>query len=373
MPERESRTAEQTIRCLKMAKIKLKKAGDEYREALAAAKAAFGPPGDAVRHKPDWVDAEKGLFTIGFNISTLPMGGGYVGVAKGHSWAEAIHDIDRYLKDTGGRREGDHLIVSEHPEISFPSDPEEKIWRYMLLSRFEQLIESRTLWLARADTFDDVLEGSMSLPNLEVRKQRYKTTDFRLFDRKFSYEEFDEAIQQSNRSIIEQSYISCWQMNTTESEVMWSRYGRVQPGIAVKTEQPSIAIETTASRLRQSFNEKLVDTLYIGVVKYIDRDTEAVEENGLTRFFVKSEVYQQDRELRVLLSHTPRNVNGSYKKPENNPKGHAAPVDVSVLIRRIILHPKCTPETEATVRHLISAAGLDIPVDHSRLDDVPVY
>ena len=50
-----------------------------------------------------------------------------------------------------------------------PEDPDEKVWRYMAMPVFVDLIESHELHFARFDTLDDPFEGSTTQFNKFMR------------------------------------------------------------------------------------------------------------------------------------------------------------------------------------------------------------
>lgn len=49
----------------------------------------------------------------------------------------------------------------QHPDLKSPKDPNARIWRFMNLAKFIDLIQSRRLHLRRGDSFEDPYEGMM--------------------------------------------------------------------------------------------------------------------------------------------------------------------------------------------------------------------
>jgi hypothetical protein len=61
------------------------------------------------------------------------------------------------------------MPYAEHPELTTPDD-NVCLWRYMDFARSISLLESRVLWLSRADQFEDSLEGTLT--DGELKKMR---------------------------------------------------------------------------------------------------------------------------------------------------------------------------------------------------------
>ena len=101
-------------------------------------------------------------------------------------------------------------------------DRNDTIWRYMDLWRFCMMTQSASLWLSRADRFDDVFEGSIS----EV------TNQFLTYGPDVT-EETIERIKRSKIKLKQWTYVTCWQRAEDESALMWSAYA--PQGVAVRT------------------------------------------------------------------------------------------------------------------------------------------
>src|SRR5579862_2997837 len=57
-------------------------------------------------------------------------------------------------------------MIEPNPALTLPSD-EERLWRYIDFTKFVSMLETSTLFFARADSFDDKYEGRYSRADLE--------------------------------------------------------------------------------------------------------------------------------------------------------------------------------------------------------------
>lgn len=119
------------------------------------------------------------------------------------------------------------------------------IWRYMNLSRFEELLESNKLLFTSLDKFDDKYEGHNTLvgnliTNVELGSEAWVDL-------------YDKAFQ----TMRELSYVNCWTEGPAENAAFWEIYGKC--GTAV-------AIRSTYNELRNV----LPDDYVLGCVNYID-------------------------------------------------------------------------------------------------------
>ena len=135
--------------------------------------------------------------------------------------------------------------------ILSPRD-EDILWRYMSFEKFGSLLSTKSLYFARTDTFEDPYEGSVPPPLMEIYKQE---TD-RLG------REGGKAVRELWENWRKWVMCCCWHRNKQESMAMWGRYDLHNSGIVVKT---------TMQRLKNSFTDKRDEAVYIGKVKYIDR------------------------------------------------------------------------------------------------------
>ncbi|WP_052487891.1 hypothetical protein [Gordoniibacillus kamchatkensis] len=131
----------------------------------------------------------------------------------------------------------------------------EKIWRYMTFSKFINMLTTSSLFFARADTFNDQLEGTVNQPT----RQRL-IEEFNGFGAlgNVHLDEWDNMVKGMRKD----TYLSCWHLNEVESNIMWATYTKGDFGIAIQSEfseltKPILCFGSVA---------------FAGKVVYIDQD-----------------------------------------------------------------------------------------------------
>jgi len=207
-------------------------------------------------------------------------------------------------------------------EVDAELDEDHKLWRYMDLAKLVSMLESNSLWLARADTFRDAHEGRFP-------------SDMRKFIEK-AYKGFDESDPSPVKDasdfqdyIIKNTFISCWHKNLEENMVMWEIYGR---------NSNSVAVQTTVGRLSDSIDTTGIDghSLLLKNVKYQNPD--AI--HGVLLYeecsFRKRAHFAFEQEVRLSLD-TYSRVNPT----RNTPFGINVPLPTlkNIFIEQVLVHP----------------------------------
>jgi len=137
-----------------------------------------------------------------------------------------------------------------------------KLWRYMDFSKFASILATRSLFFARADSFDDTWEGTVSQNDFDAWKATIHSSDA-------TDEEKERLIKNYLQWFVEvrrHTYISCWHWNDGESAAMWKLYLKSGEGIA---------IQTSFGRLHDELN-KAPRSIHLGSVQYADYKTDSI-------------------------------------------------------------------------------------------------
>jgi len=118
-------------------------------------------------------------------------------------------------------------------EIGRDLDPSEKLWRYMSLAKFVNLLDKQSLWLARADTVRDKHEGRFPDEMRKATENAYKG-----FPADDPSPVKDAADFQDY--LVKNTFMSCWQKNLDENMIMWEIYGRNDDAVVVQTSVASL-------------------------------------------------------------------------------------------------------------------------------------
>ena len=123
-------------------------------------------------------------------------------------------------------------MIGDHPSFTHPSNRDIALWRYMDLSKFIAMLQTSSLFFARADTLGDPFEGSTTRRNAlaaEYIIANRHTIENLAGWRKFTDEqilEIYQMISQSARSSVTMVYANCWHMNEHKSAAMWKLYSQ---------------------------------------------------------------------------------------------------------------------------------------------------
>lgn len=184
---------------------------------------------------------------------------------------------------------------SDHPVFTPPADVNAKIWRYMDLSKYLSLLECGALYFSRADKLGDPYEGAMSHSNRQMRPSVYGDA---IHASAFEMRAFQLQWER------QWTFVNCWHMNEHESDAMWRIYARTTD---------AVAIQSTYAKLFQV----LPSQAFLGVVKYIDYDSEWMPEGNLFYSFAhKRKSFEHERELRALIQDAPPKARSGWERCE---------------------------------------------------------
>jgi hypothetical protein len=216
-------------------------------------------------------------------------------------------------------------------------EPTQKLWRYMDLSKFLSLLHTSSLFFAQWRNLNDPMDGLYHFLEEEISKHPQLRPAYEMLS--YCY------------------LVSCWIANQHESIAMWKSYLSGDDGIA---------IQTTASRLKQSLEKGGIDqgSLFSGLVNYSfgtppphgDR-----EGRGLDLIFHKREIFNYEHEYRMIISIA--SVEAVSLKG-----GKYVRVDLETLVESIYIAPTAKP----WLRQLLSSVakeqyGLDFEFVDSEL------
>ena len=104
------------------------------------------------------------------------------------------------------------------------------LWRYFNGQKFFDLCATKTLYFARADRFEDVLEGLKSPENPQGRSETE-----RAFDEAYNIKREWDMQAEGHQAMRMAAFVSCWHMNQRESRAMWRSYNLSSDSVAVVT------------------------------------------------------------------------------------------------------------------------------------------
>ena len=238
-----------------------------------------------------------------------------------------------------------------------PNDDRIKVWRYMNLPKFIRLLQSRALYLARADTLGDPFEGSITEIN-RLANEKMVTRMLAYSDGRYTRDDLQKMRSNSNVTIRQSTYVSCWYSGETENATMWKAYGADSCGVVV---------QSTYDKLRDNLpgpeTEGTANTYYIGCIKYLDyqgSDWIGPGGNSFSPYIHKRREFEGEREVRIICQVLPASG-----------MGIVIPIDTGRIIDDIRAYPGAPMWTREMLTELVRLHGLELDVSPSRLDAIP--
>ena len=246
-------------------------------------------------------------------------------------------------------------LKKRHPSSKEPENLNAQIWRYLDLSKFLSMLEKNALYFCRVDQLGDPFEGS-----------RPQGEDAYWEDLLKQDETKDEVIKHNSkftnkmrRMSRQRMYANCWHLNEHESAAMWNVYSR---------DAASIAIQSTYERLCNC----LPDTINIGLVNYIDYETESVPfGNGFNYFLHKRKSFEHERELRAMIwTMSMKNGEPEWDIPPEQ-TGLNIPVELAELVEQVVIAPEAPDWFLEIVKAVVRRYKLELRVRQSSLSATP--
>ena len=240
----------------------------------------------------------------------------------------------------------------KHTCFRSPDDPSIKIWRYMDFTKYVACLEKRSLYFSRSDKLDDPYEGATSHANIKLRPAVYKDSIPEKVLEQMS------AFAKWNR---QWTYINCWHMNEHESAAMWKLYAQTQQ---------AVVLQSTFERLAGC----LPDEIYVGMVNYIDYETEWLPEgNAFWPYVHKRKSFEHERELRAVILEVPTPGDQILIGPPNSKLGRQVAISLTDLIEAVHVSPEAPEWFAELVVNVAAKYGFKFEIKHSVLSKTPVY
>lgn len=244
---------------------------------------------------------------------------------------------------------------------------EQRIWRYMDLTKFVLMLTHRALYFAPLSELNDPFEGYMPRSHAEalgkiVDETLYKRIPQLKEESKAQGRDLDRAFdriaadarQKISLSEARRGFgVNCWHANEHESEAMWRLYSALGCGVA---------IESTVERLRDVLHA--TPGMNIKRVQYVDFDkAQIVKGQDPHILMCKRPSYEYEHEVRAMM---PLKSDGV---------GEEVSCDLNCLIIRVHISPIAPPIFQKVIEEICSGtiSGQKLPFARSRLLDAPDY
>lgn len=242
-------------------------------------------------------------------------------------------------------------IDTNHPSFPQPENGDEKVWRYLSLSKFLSFALSNKLYLTRIDLLGDSHEGTYTKLNSQTTPEMFMIQD---------NSGIRESILQRNTRIRKSMFVNCWRLSAYDSEAMWKLYCPTNEGIA---------IQTTYNKLVDSIPGN--KTTYIGLVNYLDYEKDAFDNwNIFNAAMHKRKAFEHEKEVRIIKSES--KFWGTQSKPCLI-EGIEIQTHLFENIESIYVNPYAPEWFFHTVKKLIDRLDLHLEMKWSEIKSTPYY
>jgi hypothetical protein len=210
----------------------------------------------------------------------------------------------------------------------------QKIWRYIELYKFEDLLKTSSLYFTRIDCFKDNLEGISSescktaIANTPNIKETKIHEQFQLFDLRM----------QRNR---ESTFVCCWHINDEINPSMREAYG--------DNNTESIIVETSVAQLDEISQESPVPILFESI-RYFDEPFFNQESYWFPTLFKRREDFEHEREYRSSVY-----ISGMGSQDFIRIK-----VNLNTLITNVYINPQSSGIHKKRIKELMLNASVDL-------------
>lgn len=214
-----------------------------------------------------------------------------------------------------------------------PPNKNTKIWRYISLSKFIHMVDTKELFLSRVSKLNDPHEGTYTKLS-KILWEKFCSSNI-------IPGEATKAIQNFARKISDYTYVNCWYMDDEDSEAMWRLYCGDNEGVAIQTKY---------NKLEQFSIES---DLHISMIRYIDYEKEffglnedkkfrqgSIPFNFFDPFIHKRKSFSYEHEVRLIK----QDIEDIASKFENNtellpPDGISINFNLEDFVEKIYIHP----------------------------------
>ena len=238
----------------------------------------------------------------------------------------------------------------EHPCFPQPLNLDIKIWRYVDISKLIDILSRKSLFLSRLDLLGDAHEGSITKVNFDSRQTEFE---------KLGITHAIPMMERSSKQTTKSMFVNCWYFDNHESEAMWKLYCPDNKGIA---------IQTTYRKLVDSINYD--EYLYIGLVNYIDYETEWFPTGNIFYSVMhKRKAFQYEKEIRLVKT------DSKYwgENSEESPAGIYCPWDIEKFAENIYVNPYSQSWYYEVIKDILEKYNCKINIKWSIMKVEPYY
>lgn len=241
-----------------------------------------------------------------------------------------------------------YSVVEENP----------KLWRYMSYSKFQNLMETSSVYFCRLDKFDDQLEGTQ--PQGSLKFALATENPWQMYERCYM-----DAVLNMLRNVM---FVNCWHINDSENPFMWKNYATCHGN-------EGVAIQTDLNAVKRAFAKasRKISDMRITYVDFKTYDIDYFMQDPFKFVMLKDKQFLPENELRFVTVEDEypdvdeNDVCSVGKKQYSDHEGELIKVDLEELINRIYLAPNSTERFARLILETVAARGLNVEVVKSAL------
>ena len=234
----------------------------------------------------------------------------------------------------------------EHEAFRPPENDNTKVWRYMPLMKFLNMLETEALFFARADVMreQDGFEGRptlldtfrfdmlIDLPYDDANKHIWKMIGIKSADEAHIVKRFAQLDRKPNPNSDSIIFLNCWHVSEDESDALWKIYSRDENGVA---------ITSTFGNLKTALARSKTFDVQIGLVEYIDYSQvmPGRPDNMMKPFLLKRHIFKHENELRLILLCGPERAAEHADEIRLTERGAYLNVHLTNLIEKVYVSP----------------------------------
>lgn len=264
-----------------------------------------------------------------------------------------------------------------------PLPSTDKVWRYMDLAKFIELLKSESLYLSSLPTMEDEWEGALAESGGDTTAAELQLlhTFGGTIEQARNFIAFGEKSKAAQRACV---FINCWHRSNSESAAMWKLYETTGRGIAIQTTLADLTASATDDK-----------DCHLVEVQYVDFESDYIEAYDYNRAYsYKRKSFQHEQEVRLqhfdLMPLRPktaaeramdpplseRSDNTDYENVIDYsilPTGKHFSVDLRTLVHRVVIAPEAPAWYIEIVRDVVAKYGQTFPVEASSMLKRPRY
>jgi hypothetical protein len=246
-------------------------------------------------------------------------------------------------------------------ELYYPKTRQQtstRLWRYMDVYKFYDMVQQQHIPLPRMSSFSDPLEGIPLGLILDLKENNSSIQDY-ILKRDLLPPESQKRID-SYWMIQRSTYVSCWFHSKQESMAMWDLYAG-KDGVAISVDAASLIGKVM--EYLDSVEDYSINAAYAGFVKYKDvldfQPAKDIENMKVSRVALrKHSSYDHEKEFRIVFR----------RREDSDVNFLSIPIPSFHLIdSQFYTHPGMQPWKRFSIQRMAAQNGLDIPVLSSRI------